>query len=88
MTFLHMHGDSQVSTTIPQRGKFNGHPQYYLLWRNMNDSQFLSIQCRSEISPFLTINICGANLGLFILGDIPVMIYIVTQASFPRNHTV
>ena len=28
----------------PQRGKFNRHPQYYLLWRNMNDSQFLSIQ--------------------------------------------
>ena len=41
----------------PQRCKFNSHPQYYLLWRNMNDSQFLSIQYRSEISPFLTMNI-------------------------------
>ena len=54
----------------------------------MNDSQFLSIQYQSEISPFLTINICGANLGLFIFGDIPVINYIVTQASFPLNHTV
>ena len=39
----------------------------------MNDSQFLSILGRSEISPFLTINICGANLGLLIFGDIPVI---------------
>ena len=55
----------------------------------MNDSQFLSIQYRFEISPIFTINICGANLGLLIIfGDIPVMNYIVTQASFPRNHTV
>ena len=37
----------------------------------MNDSQFLSIQYRSEISPFLTINIiCGANLGLLIFGEL------------------
>ena len=72
----------------PQRGKFNRNPQYHLLWRNMNASQFLSIQYQSEISPFLTIDICGANLGLFIFGDIPVMNYIVTQASFPRSHTV
>ena len=28
------------------------------------------------------------NVGLFIFVDIPVMNHIVTQASFPRNHTV
>ena len=49
---------------------------------------FFQFNIDPRFLPFFTINICGANLGLFIFGDIPVMSYIMTQASFPRNHTV
>ena len=42
----------------------------------------LSISIRDFSLSYIKYTVCGANLGLLIFGDIPVMNHIVTQARW------